>query len=182
MGIMTKRILFFTIIILSLVMTVHAQETNRLVGWSPFSRQSDARVLAIIRITVKDTNVTPGQYFVAPDDWLDKVTFSVQNISDKTITRCGFGVGFPELNPKGEGEGMPGFSVVYDTLKVPGKLQPIPPGGVVEVSLPADQTKIMRRTAARLIGTSPLTRISLLPGLATFSDGSGDAGFSLRSK
>jgi len=179
---MIQRILFFTIIILSLAITVAAQETNRLVDWSAFSRRSEARVLKIIRITVKDTNVTPGQYFIATDDWLEKLTFSMQNISDKTITRCGFGVGFPELNPKGDGEGMPGFSVVYDTLKTPGKLQPILPGAVVEISLPADQIKNMQRATVRLIGTSPLTRISLLPGLATFADGSGDAGFSLRNK
>jgi len=178
---MIQRILFFTIIILSLVMTAHAQETNQLVDWVPFSPRSDARVLEIIRITVKDTNVTPGQYFVASDDWLENLTFSIQNVSDKTITRCGFGVGFPELSPNGEGEGMLGFSVVYDALKIPGKLKPIPTGAVVEVSLPADQVKIMQGVAARLIGSAPLTRIGLLPGLATFADGSGAAGFWLRN-
>src|SRR3954470_8014961 len=97
-GNMIQRILFFTIIILSLAMTVHAQETNRLVDWVAFSSGSDVRVLEIIRITGKDTNVVPGQYFVASDDWLEKLTFSIQNVSHKTITRCGFGVGFPELN------------------------------------------------------------------------------------
>jgi hypothetical protein len=179
---MIQRILFFTIIVFSLAMTAHAQETNRLVDWVAFSPGTDARVLEIIRITVKDTNVTPGQYFVTSDDWLEKLTFNIQNVSDKPITRCGFGVGFPELNARGEGEGMPGFSVVYDALKTPGTLKPIPPGAVVEVSLPADQIKLMRAAAVRLIGTSPLTRISLLPGLATYADGSGAAGFSLRNK
>lgn len=178
---MIQRILFFTIISLSLAMTVAAQETNRLVDWAAFSPRSDARVLEIIRITVKDTNVAPGQYFVAADDWLDKLTFRIQNVSDKAITRCGFGVGFPELNPRGEGEGMPGFSVVYDTLRNPGKLQPIPPGAVFEISLPADQVEIERRAAIRIIGTSHLTRIIILPGLASFADGSGSAGFLLRS-
>jgi len=149
------------------------------VGVSP---RADVRVLEIIRITVNGTTVTPGQYFVASDDWLENLTFSIQNVSDKTITRCGFGVGFPELKPRGEGAGMPGFSVVYDTLNNPGKLKPIPPGAVVEISLPADQIKNMQGAAARLIGTSPLTRIGLLPGLATFADGSGAAGFSLRNK
>src|SRR5262245_23261136 len=177
---MIQRIFFFTIIILSLAMTVDAQETNRLVDWSVFSPRADARVLEIIRITVKDTNVTPGEYFVASDDWLDKLTFSIQNVSDKRITRCGFGVGFPELNPKGDGEGMPGFSVVYDTLRNPGKLQPIPPGGVVEVPLPADQLKPIQQAAIRILGTSHLTRIKILPGLATFADGSGIGGYSLR--
>jgi hypothetical protein len=181
-GNMIQRILFFTIIILSWARTVPAQETNRLVDWVASSPRSEARVLEITRITIKDTNVTTGQYFVASDDWLEKLTFSIQNVSDKTITRCGFGVGFPELNPRGEGEGMPGFSVVYDTLKTPRKLKPIPPGGVVEILLPADQIKNMRQVAVRLMGTSPLTRISLLPGLATFADGSGAAGFSLRNK
>jgi len=180
-GVMIQRILF-TIIVLSLAMTVHAQQTNRLVDWVAFSPGTDARVLEIIRITVKDTNVTPGQYFVASDDWLEKLIFSIHNVSDKTITRCGFGVGFPELSPRGEGEGMPGFSVVYDALKIPGRLKPIPPGAVVEVSLPADQIKHMQAAAVRLIATSSLTRISLLPGLATFADGSGAAGFSLRNK
>lgn len=178
---MIQRILFFTIIILSLAMTVDAQETNRLVNWGAFSPGSDARVLEIIRITVTDTNVTPGQYFVGSDDWLDKLSFRVQNVSDKTITRCGFGVGFPELNPGGEGVGMPGFSVVYDTLKNPQKLQPIPPGAVVEVSLPADQIKIIQGVAIRLIGPSHLTRIVILPGLATFADGSSIGGFLLRN-
>jgi hypothetical protein len=177
---MIQRILFFTIIILSLAITVEAQETNRMVNWAAFSPGSHARVLEIIRITVKDTNVTPGQSFVASDDWLDQLSFRIQNVSDKTIIRCGFGIGFPELNPGGEGEGMPGFSVVYDTLKNQQKLQPIPPGAVVDVSLPADQIKVIQRAAGRLIGTSPLTRISILPGLASFADGSGAAGFLLR--
>jgi hypothetical protein len=177
---MIQRILFFTIIILSFARIVDAQEANRLVDWPAVSPGSDAKVLEIIRITVKDTNVTPGQYLVAADDWLDKLTLRIQNVSDKTITRCGFGVGFPELNPGGEGEGMPGFSVVYDTLRNPGKLQPIPPGAVVEVSLPADQLKIIQQAAIRLTGTSHLTRIVILPGLATFADGSSIGGYSLR--
>jgi hypothetical protein len=177
---MIQRILFLAIIILSLAMTVDAQETNRLVDWPAVSPPSEAKVLEIIRITVTDTNVTTGQYFVAADDWLDKLTFRIQNVTDKTITRCGFGVGFPELNPGGEGKGMPGFSVVYDTLKNPGKLQPIPPGAEVEVTLRADQIEIMRKAAIRLIGTSHLTQIRILPGLATFADGSDIAGFSLR--
>ena len=177
---MIQRILFFTIIIISIATTVSAQETNRLVDWPTVSPPSDAKVLEIIRITVKDTNVTPGQYFVAADDWLDKLTFRIQNVSDKTITRCGFGVGFPELNPGGEGKGMPGFSVVHDTLRNPGKLQPIPPGAVVEVSLPPDQLKIIQQAAIRLTSTSHLTRIVILPGLATFADGSDIGGYSLR--
>jgi hypothetical protein len=177
---MIQRILFFTIVILSLAMTVDAQETNRLVDWPAVSPPADAKVLEIIRITVTDTKVTPGQYFAAADDWLDKLIFRIRNVSDKTITRCGFGVGFPELNPGGEGEGMPGFSVVYDTLKNPGKLQPIPPGAEVEVTLRADQLEIMRKAAIRITGTSQLRQIRILPGLATFADGSDIAGFSLR--
>jgi hypothetical protein len=175
---MIQRILFFTIIVLSVAMTVDAQETNRLVDWPAVSPRSDAKVLEIIRITVKDTNVTPGQYFAAADDWLNKLTFRIRNVSDKTITRCGFGIGFPELSPGGGG--MPGFSIVYDTEKKPEKLQPIPPGAEVEVTLPADQLEIMRQAAIRLIGTSHLTRIRILPGLATFADGSDIGGFSLR--
>ena len=177
---MIQRILFFTIILLSWAMGVDAQESNRLVDWPTVSPPSSAKVLEIIRITVKDTSVTPGQYFVAADDWLDKLTFRIQNVSDKTITRCGFGIGFPELNPGGEGEGMPGFSVVYDTLRNPGKLQPLPPEAVVEVSLPADQLKIIQQAAIRILGSSHLTRIKILPGLVTFADGSGIGGFSLR--
>ena len=177
---MIQRVVFFTIIILSVATTVYAQETNRLVDWPTVSPPSDAKVLEIIRITVTDTSVTPGHYFAAADDWLSKLTFRIRNVSDKTITRCGFGIGFPELNPGGEGKGMPGFSVVYDTMRNPGKLKPIPPGAEFELSLPADQLEIMRQAAARLIGTSHLTRIRLLPGLATFADGSDIAGFSLR--
>jgi hypothetical protein len=177
---MIQRILCFTIIIFSLAMTVDAQDTNRLVDWPTVSPPSDAKVLEIIRIAVKDTNVTPGQYFVAADDWLDKLTLRIQNVSGKTITRCGFGIGFPELNPNGERKGMPGFSVVYDTLRNPGKLQPIPPGAVVEISLPADQLKAIQQAAIRLIGTPHLTRVIILPGLATFADGSEIAGYLLR--
>ena len=174
---MIQRILFFTIIILSLSMTVAAQETNRLVDWPTVAPPSDAKVLEIIRITVKDTDVTPGQYFAASDDWLDKLTFRIRNVSDKTITRFGFGIGFPELDLGGGG--MAGFSVGYGTDKQPGK--PIPPGAEVEVSLPADQVEIIRqRLAVRLIGTSHLTHIRVLPGLASFTDGSGKSGFSLR--
>jgi hypothetical protein len=177
---MIQRILFYITIILALAVTVDAQETNRMVDWGHFRPGSDTKVLEIIRITVKDTNVTPGQYFVASDDWLGKLTFRIQNVTDKTITRCGFGVGFPELNPRGEGEGMPGFSVVYDTLRNPGKLQPIPPGAEFEVSLRADQLEIMQKAAIRLIGTSHLTRIIIFAGLASFADGSDTAGFTLR--
>jgi hypothetical protein len=75
---------------------------------------------------------------------------------------------------------MPGFSVVYDTLRNPGKLQPLPPEAVVEVSLPADQLKMIQQAAIRILGSSHLTRIKILPGLVTFADGSGIGGFSLR--
>lgn len=174
---MIQRILVFTIIILSWAMTADAQEANRLVDFPAVAPPSDAKVLEIIRITVKDTNVTAGQYFAASDDWLDKLTFRIRNVSDKTITRCGFGIGFPEL---GSERGMPGFSIIHNTLKEPRDLQPIPPGGEFEMSLPADQLEIMRIAAGRIIGTSRLTRIRILPGLATFADGSDIAGYSLR--
>jgi hypothetical protein len=175
---MIQRILFFTIIIVSLAMTVGAQETSRLVDWPNAFHGSDVKVLEIVGITVKDTNVTIGQFFVASDDWLDKLTFRIRNVSDKTITRCGFGVGFPELAPGASG--MPGFSIVYDTLNKPGKLQPILPGSEFELSLPADQLEAIRHGAIQHIGTTHLTRITILPGLATFADGSGVGGYSLR--
>jgi hypothetical protein len=174
---MIQRSLFSTIIILSLAMAVAAQESNRLVDWPAGWPGSKQQVLEIIRITVEDTNVTAGQFFAASDDWLDKLTFRIRNVSDKTIIRCGFGVGFPELSPGPVG--MPGFSIVYDTEKKPG-LQPIPAGAEVEVSLPADQLEFIRQSAVRHIGTSHLTRITILPGLATFADGSDVGGFSLR--
>jgi hypothetical protein len=93
---MIQRILFFTIIIFSLGMTVDAQETSRLVDWPKGYQGSDAKVLEIVGITVKDTNITIGQFFVASDDWLDKLTFRIRNVSAKTITRCGSAV-FPNL-------------------------------------------------------------------------------------
>ena len=175
---MIQRILNLTLLVFSLASIAHGQEASRLVDWQPVVPLSEAKTLEIVGITVNDANVTAGQIFNAPDSWLDKLSFRIRNVSDKTITLFGFGIGFPEVDLGGGRTAM--LSIGYDAEKNSEKRQPIPSGSEVEVSLPPEQLALLRQVAAKLIGTTRLTRSNILPGLVNFGDGTKIGCISLR--
>ncbi|HMZ79272.1 MAG TPA: hypothetical protein PLL06_06205 [Acidobacteriota bacterium] len=39
----------------------------------------------IVSLSAPNAKITPGQKFIAPDNWLDQVEFKIQNVSGKTI-------------------------------------------------------------------------------------------------
>jgi hypothetical protein len=169
------------IITLSIPFLVYGQQSDRIVDWHPVRLGSEARVLEIVDIKVDGKPIQIGQPFAAAEDWLDTLTFRVKNISGKTITVLGFGVGFPELGVSGS---IPMFSVTYGdhTKTKPEARKTFVADEEVDLKLPKDQLEGMRGVSTRTIGTHHLNKLIILPGVVTFEDGSGIGGISLRKR
>lgn len=174
-----QRMLCAIIITLSIPFLVYAQQSERIVDWQPVRLGSEARVLEIVDIKVDDKSIQIGQPFAAGEDRLDTLTFRVRNVSGKTITVLGFGVGFPEL---GVGGPMPMFSISYGDYNQtnPGARKSLLADEEVDLKLPKDQLEGMMHVSTNTIGTPHLRKLNILPGLVTFEDGSRIGGFSLR--
>ena len=157
-----------------------AQQATRLIDWQPVvpSPNANVRAIQVVGITVNATHVITGEPFSANDDWLDKLTFKIRNVSDKTITVFWFHVAFPEID-LGDG-GHAGLGILYESDKSPDGRNRIAPGSEVAVTLAADKLHLLRQTSNRMIGTTHLTRLNILPGAAFFDDGSSVSGISLR--
>lgn len=175
------RVIYAAILTLILPSFVFGQQ-NRLVDWQPVRILSEARVLEIVDVTVAGKSITLGQPFAANDDWLDTLTFRVRNVSGKPIKLFGFGVAFPDINANGR---TPSFSIVYGvdpTKSDTSSGKPLIAEEEVDLKLPADQLEIIRQVRMNLTGTSDLSKVNILPGLATFEDGSRVGGISLRRR
>jgi hypothetical protein len=174
-----QRMLCAIIITLSIPFLVCAQQPDRIVDWHPVRLGSKERVLEIVDIKVDGKSITVGQPFAAGEDWLDTLTFRVRNVSGKTISVLGFGVGFPELGVSGP---IPMFSISYGdyTKTNPAARKAFLADEEVDLKLPKDQLEGMRDVSTKTIGTSHLSKLTILPGLVTFEDGSGVGGISLR--
>jgi len=167
----------------SLSLAVAGQQQNRIVDWQSVRIMSDARVLEIINIKIDGNAIIIGQPFAANEDWLNRLTFRVRNISSTNINEFGFGVAFPEIKADGH---TPMFSLAYganySSKRDSGASRPLLPNGEVDLKLPEDQVEIMRRVSFKATGTSNLRRVNILPGLVTFEDGSKIGGISLRRR
>jgi hypothetical protein len=175
-----RRMMYFAVLTLSLPLLVCAQHQDRVVDLQPVILKSEAKVLGLVDIKVAGASITIGQLFTADETWLNTLTFTVRNISGKTIKNFGFGIGFPELGSDG---GMPGFSLTYGVKSIKdGAIarEYLLPDEQVDLKLPEDQLEIMRQVSVRRRGTAELTKMRILPGLVNFEDGSGIGGVSLR--
>src|SRR5262245_14118854 len=175
-----RRIMYLAILTFSLPLLICAQQQDRVVDLQPVVLKSEAKVLELVDTKVAGASITIGQLFTADETWLNTLTFTVRNISGKTIKNFGFGIGFPEL---GSDRGMPGFSLTYGvkSLKDGAKAQEdLRPDEQVDLKLPEDQLEIMRQVSVRRRGISELTKLRVLPALVNFEDGSGISGVSLR--
>ena len=177
-----RAIQYAMIITLSCATVVCAQERDRLIDWQPrVIPGTDARVVEIVDITVNGKSITPGHSFTAGEDWLDTLSFRIRNVSGKTISSFGFGVGFPEMATSSDG--VPGFSVVFNHPAKRNKSEeqkPMLADEEVNLKLPPDQLSIMRQVSMKQLGTNVFRRIVILPGVVHYEDGSGLGGFSLR--
>ena len=173
---LTHRSLGAVIILLVFASVSAAQQIDRLVDWQRVEPDLHAKVLKIIAITVNQTPITTGEPFSAPQDWLDKLTFRLRNVSDKTITRFQFGLAFPETE---DGGISPVFPFEYNDKPKSELRKSLSPGGEVELTIPAD-TLAMLRVIMQRRGKSQLTRANILPAVVTFADGSQFGGISLR--
>ena len=176
-----QRMLCAAIIALAMPFLVYGLQSDRVVDWHPVRLGSEARVLEIVDIKVDGKSIQTGQPFAANEDWLDTLTFRVRNVSGKTITVLGFGVGFPELGVSGP---IPMFSVTYGdyTKTNPAARKSFLADEEIDLKLPKDQLEGMRGVSANTIGTHHLSKLTILPGIVTFEDGSGIGGISLRKQ
>ena len=180
---MIQRIMCLAILTFSLPLLVCGQQQDRVVDWQPVVIKSEEKVLELVDTKVAGVSITFGQLFTADEAWLNTLTFTVRNISGKSIKNFGFGIGFPELDPNGR---LPGFSITCYGVESPkdgaNARRPLAPGEQVDLKLPEDQLEIMRDMSVRMRGTSNLTKVKLLPALVNFEDGSGLGGVSLRKQ
>jgi hypothetical protein len=176
-----QRILCAALLTLSIPFQGYSQQPYRVVDWQPVRLGSKARVLEIVDIKVEGKSISAGVPFAAGEDWLDTLTFRVRNVSGKTITVFGFGVGFPEINPGGP---TPMLSVVYgDYTKTDASARKtLLADADVDLKIRKDQLEGMRHVSMNTMGTSNLSRLNILPGVVTFEDGSTIGGFSLRKQ
>lgn len=172
-----QRLMCAAIITLSLSLLACGQQQDRVVDWQSVVNMSDAKVLEIADIKVDGKSITTGHPFTAGGDWLNGLTFRVKNISGKTITLFAFGVAFPEINTNGR---TPMLSIPYKADSTSSAQKPLLPDEEVDLKLPEDQLEIMRQISMKLIGTSNLSKVNILPGLVTFEDGSKVAGITFR--
>jgi hypothetical protein len=178
------RVMCAVILTFSLSCLVYGQQQERLVDWHPFRVATDAKVLEIVGVKVNGESITMGKPFTANGDWLETLTFRVRNVSGKVIDNFAFGVAFPELAINSDGLGGPGFTTGYggDFPKNAGRGKLMLPDEEVDLKLPADQVKGMRRASERMLGTPNLNKVIIAAGLLTFQDGSRLGGFSLRGR
>jgi hypothetical protein len=174
------RILSAAIFTLSFSYLAFAQEQNRVVDWHAVVPASDARVLEIVDIKVDGKPITIGQPFTANERWLNTLTFTVRNISRKTVSLFAFGVAFPEIDASGR---TPMLSIPYNaeaTHRDSSTRKPLLPDEEVDLKLPEDRLETVRQISMKLLRTTNLSKVNILPGLVTFTDGSRIGGISLR--
>jgi hypothetical protein len=178
------RVMCAVVLTFSLSCLVSAQQREKLVDWQPFRVATEAKVLEIVGVKVNGESVTMGTPFTADEDWLETLTFRVRNVSGKVIDNFAFGVAFPELAINSDGLGAPGFTTGYggNFPRNAGRGKVMLPEEEVDLKLPADQVKGMRRASERMIGTPNLNKVIIAAGLLTFQDGSRLGGFSLRGR
>jgi hypothetical protein len=167
-------------VIILLVFAAHnaAQQTNRLVDWQSVEPDLHPKVLKIVAITANRTPITTGEPFSADEDWLDKLTFRLRNVSDKTITAFQLGLAFPEL---GSGGSYPDPAIPFGYNDKPNSehQESLSPGSEVALTIPADKLAMLRVNMQRR-GKLHLTRANILRAVVTFSDGLQFGGISLR--
>jgi hypothetical protein len=178
-----QRMLCLSILTFFLPLLGCGQEQDRVIDWQPVVIKTEANVLELVDTKVAGKSIKIGQHFMADEAWLNTLTFTIRNVSGKTIKNFGFGIGFPECDPNGR---LPGFSVTYYGVKSTSdganSRRYLLPDEVVDLRLPEDQLEIMRKISVRVRGTSNLTQVKLLPALANFEDGTGMGGISLRKQ
>jgi len=174
---LTRRSLGTVIILLVFASVSAAQQIDRLVDWQSVEPDLHAKVLKIIAITVNQTPITTGEPFSAAEVWLDKLTFRLRNVSDKTITRFQFGLAFPEMEDSSGNSAV--FPFGYNDKPKSELRKSLSPESEVELTIPADTIAMLRMIMERR-GKSQLTRANILPAVVTFADGSQFGGVSLR--
>src|ERR1044071_1914132 len=78
-----------------------AQRMDRVIDWQlviPPPKAADIPAVKIVGMRVNEMQITAGKSFMADEDWLDKLTFKIKNVSDKTIDKFWFHVAFPEID------------------------------------------------------------------------------------
>jgi hypothetical protein len=175
------RVMCAAVITFSLHFLAPGQQQEKIVDWHPFRAATEAKVLEIVDVKVNGESVTMGSPFTASEDWLVTLTFRVRNVSGKVIDNFAFGVAFPELEVNGV---SPGFTIGYggDFPRNAGRGKLMLPDEEVDLKLPADEIKGMRRAGERTLGTSDLGKVTIAAGLLTYQDGSRLAGFSLQRR
>jgi hypothetical protein len=158
-----------------------AQQMDRLVDWQPEVAPTSNGTLApleIVGIMVNDTPVKMGKPFAADEDWLDKLTFRIRNISDKTISAFWFNVALPETDlPNG---GYAGIGILFDAKKSSDQGKRILPGGELDIPLAVPFLNALRHSPHRLPGTTQWTRLNIHSWFVVFDDGSNARGTSLK--
>lgn len=131
--------------------------------------------IKILKLRTKDKAIELGKKFSEEDDWLKGLTVTVENVSNKLISRIELNLSFPR--PEGSSEEIPTYTVrmIYgrepsDTSEAEAQKQVLP-GESVDVKLLEVNLPFIKEDLEKLGYPEKITRAQIMVDTVTFSDG-----------
>jgi hypothetical protein len=126
----------------ALITTVKAQNAEKIVELAPTINQQ----LRFSKVKVNQQPVEFGKYFEADVNWIENLTFNLENISDKPIVYLQFNIKFPETITTGLLMSYGKSFGQRPDSKFKSKNEPIliKPGETLEVSLDKEEGRIYK--------------------------------------
>jgi hypothetical protein len=130
----------------------------------------------ILKLKTKNKNIELGRKFLEEDDWLNGLTVTVQNISEKAIARIEIGLAFPP--PKGSPPEKPHLLIPMGFGREPeispaGAVQKLVlPGESVEIKLPDANVLGIKAGLEQLGYPEKIAQVEISVKSVTFVDGS----------
>lgn len=135
--------------------------------------------IKIVKLKTKGKAIGSGKKFAEEDDWLKGLTVTVENVSNKAISRIELGLSFPR--PEGPSETIPTFSekMIYgrDPSDADYEVQKqVLPGESVDVKLLEVNLPFIKTALEDLGYPEKITRAQIMVETVTFIDGTMWAG------
>ena len=133
-------------------------------------------LVKIVRLETKGKTIEPGMKFVEEDDWLKGLTVTVENVSNKLISRIELSLSFPR--PEGPSETIPTYTINMGYGRDPSDAEidvaqkPIYPGASVDVTLLEVNLPFIKTDLEGLGYPEKITLAEIRVESVTFIDGS----------
>ncbi|MGI9107880.1 MAG: hypothetical protein ACR2G4_16720 [Pyrinomonadaceae bacterium] len=153
-----------------------AQEQERAIGKISWRNEP----IKIVKLKTKGKAIELGKKFSAEDDWLKGLTVTVENVSDKPISRIEISLLFPR--PEGYSETIPTFTekMIYgldpSDAEAGGAQPQVLPGERVDVKLLEVNLPFIKTALESLGYPEKTTHTQIMVDAVTFNDGTMWAG------